>query len=187
MGDTGSDDIEPTLRGLQYFIETHMEEDPELVRWHYSEAGIRDDVVAGQMDIETLTPDSRHRLSVTTWLDRYAFERGAAAYGVRDMDNGPLIAWNEDAQTPADLQHYELETLAPVEHTTTPDQLRDMAHLLRYGTPVADALAEPDLSIHRKPPAKSWIVTVLETAGYMNPVFIALHAQQPPDEQQPGS
>jgi hypothetical protein len=185
LGD--GDDIGAYTEGIQYFIDGHMEDEPDLVRWDYTDAGIQNDVVAGQMDVETVTPDDVYRFSVVAWLGADVFEDGVATtYGVRDMDNGPLVTWKDGAKTTDDLRFFSAETAEPVTHTMTVDELSAIAHLLRYGTPVWDALEEPEDSIHKEPPdpKRNALVTWLEAFGRMSPYFYAF---PPPDDRDPGS
>ncbi len=180
-----SDNIGPVLRRMQYDIEGHMDDAPEFIRWGYSEPGLPDDLIVGQIDIQTLTPDSLYRMKVITWLGPDVFDQGAASvYGVYDMDTGPIIAWRDDTKTPEGLQFFTAETAERTEYTMTYEQLQEIANLVQRGTPVEDALAENDDSIHRKPPARSWLWAALEAYGFMNPYY---HVTKPSDEQEPDS
>lgn len=165
--EAGGEDVSPYLQEIQYAIDGHMDDKPVLIGWHYSAAGLRADVVSGQMDIEVLTPDSEHQFSVVAWLGIDAYEAGVAAYGVQDIgvDGCPLITWVNGARMSADLRYYDTKTWQELEDGMTghePAQLETYARLLRYGTPVGDALAVQEDSIHRRPSLESRVQTHLQ-------------------------
>lgn len=154
---------------LEYFIEGHMEEGADYARWHYSEEGWASDIVASQLDIEVLTPEQEYRLSVVEWLGPDTFDEGVYAYGVRDLDGGPLITWPGGAQDVSEVECFDVETGQPVDAVVPQEVLARTAHLLRYGTPVKDALAETKDTIHKKPPFSDAVMKLLEKMGQLPP------------------
>jgi hypothetical protein len=107
-------DVGITLRAIEYWVQGFIDSGNPFVDWDWqrSNYGRSINAVAGCADLLAFTEEGEERrLCVTQWLGRTSTDL-VVGYGMRDLEAGPLMAWNAGSTQLKEVQFMKAHILS---------------------------------------------------------------------------